>query len=151
MLTINVQRFEDVIEEMIPLWEAHWKEIAVDQSKIPLEVDILKYLRLQREGQLLTVVAREAGKLVGYCIMFVAPHPHYRSTLFAGNDVLYLIPEARKGTNALKLIKFTEDFLKDSGVEKITWHIKPHKNFGAILEHRGYELFEFIYGKYIGD
>ncbi len=151
MLTYKIEKFSDVAVDMIPLWKAHWEEIAADQNKIPLAPDIKKYLELQDRDNLLTVVVRSDEKIVGYCIMFVTTHMHYKTTVFATNDVIYLSPPYRKGVAGIRLIKKTEEFLKERGVHKVLWHVKPDHNFGPILKRMGYSLAEYAFGKYIGE
>lgn len=150
-LITKEERFTEVASEMFPLWIAHWNEIAEDRNEIPLYPDLKRYAELEKGGALLTLTVRDGEKLVGYCIMFLTHHIHYSKTLFAINDVLYLDPAYRSGTNGIKLIKDSERLAKDIGVTKITWHIKTNHNFGKILERMGYKMFEVNYGKLLGD
>ena len=151
MLTYKVERFEQFVKEVIPLWQDHWEEIATHKDKIPLDPDFDRYQQLQDREQLICITVRDNGKLVGYSFMFVFPHIHYKSTIIGLNDLLYLKPEYRKGFSGVKLIKMSEEQCRLKGAKKVVWHIKTDHNFGKIMERLGYNLFEVNYGKYIGE
>lgn len=151
MLMYNVEKFQDFKNEIFHLWHDHWEEIATDKDKIPLDPDVLKYQQMQNREDLLCITCRSKGELVGYAFMLIFPHLHYKTTLVAMNDLLYLKPQYRKGFAGIRLIKFAEKCCKDIGVQKIVWHIKTDHNFGPIMERLGYNLFEVNYGKYIGE
>jgi GNAT superfamily N-acetyltransferase len=151
MPTLNVEKFQDFKDEVYRLWHDHWEEIATDKDKIPLDPDVGGYEKLQNMGGLLCITCRDGHQLVGYAFMLVFPHLHYKSTKYALNDILYLDPKYRRGFTGVKLIKRAEEECRVRGVKKIIWHIKTDHNFGKIMEHLGYNLFEVNYGKYIGE
>ena len=99
----------------------------------------------------MTITARDEGKLVGYSIFFITNHLHYKSTVYANNDLLYLHPDYRKGSLGIKFIKASEIYLKNRGVAKILWHIKFNKDFRILLHRMGYVDEEVIVGKIIKD
>lgn len=151
MYKFNVEKFHDVVEEIVPLWFDHWEEVATNKDKIPLDPDYEMYSTLEKMGRLLIVTMRDESVLVGYSFMFVGPHIHYKSTKVAQNDILYIKPSHRKGFAGIKLIKYSEEQCKMVGTTKVVWHIKTDHNFGKIMERLGYNLFEVNYGKYIGE
>jgi len=96
-----------------------------------------------------TVVDNESlAPLIGYAVFFVHRNPHYRSSLQAVEDVIYLDPEYRRGRTASRLVRFAERRLTEDGVQVIYHHAKvAHPALGKILERMGYEHIENIYGK----
>ena len=148
---LNVEKFEDIIEELKPLLEAHWKEIANYQSEIKLDPDYVKYQTMSDQDMLHMVTARQDGKIVGYHINFIIPHMHYKQHLFAFNDILYLCPSLRKSSVALRMFKYTEKNLKKLGVSVITVHMKVEFPFDRLCEYLGYSYTERLYTKYIGE
>lgn len=132
------------VEEALPLFEKHYQEIA-KYHDIPLAPDFAAYAALEAQGNLRVYSARNAGDLIGYVVFFVRPHLHYSGTLFAAQDVLFLLPEYRKGMTGLRLIKFADERLKAEGVQVVTQHVKDHMDFGPILERMGYERVETTY------
>ncbi len=89
-------------------------------------------------------------ELLGYAVFFVGTNPHYRSSLQAVQDVLYLHPDMRRGRTAVNLIRFSEAELKREGVQVIYQHVKlAHPALGILLAREGYEHIEHIYAKRI--
>lgn len=133
------------------LIKLHWKEIANWKNEIPLEPRWEEIHGLEREGRIALITLREAGELIGYSMFVLNIHLHYRSLTVATNDILYVRPDKRKSRLGLQLIKESQKYVKEIGATKITWHMKPHMNFSAILEKLGYTHEELVYGKYLGD
>ena len=136
-----------VRKEIEPLLLAHYDEIALHKESIKLDVDWGKYEGLERNNALRVFTARDEGRLIGYSVFFLVWHPHYKSSLFAQNDVLYLSPEHRKGTAGIRLIDFSELRLRADGVLKVIWHVKCENDWSPILERKGYRKEEVIMAK----
>lgn len=135
---------EDLIKE-------HWQEIAVNKDKIKLNPDWDAYEELEAAGKLKIFTARDNGKLVGYFVVFINRHIHYKDHIYACNDILFLKEEYRKGMTGVKLIKFAEKYLKDDGVSVFVVNTKVHKPFDPIMDRLGFNLVERVYSKYIGE
>lgn len=142
----------NVIKEGAPLFEEHYREIAWKTDKIPLEPDYDGYLMMEKADRLRCYTARDAlGQLVGYSIWFlIRGHLHYRGTHYAHNDIVYISPEHRGGIG-IKLLKFSEEQLKDAGIHVLSLHIKTSFNWGPMAERLGYEHTEVGYNKWVGD
>jgi len=152
MMEYKIESFNDVIEEMQPLLEAHWKEVAWYQDDIKLNPDRDRYEMLEEMGHLLIVTARdEEGTLHGYNVNFINYHPHYKDHLFAVNDIIYLNPKCRHKSLAVEMIAYTEGILKDMGVSVVTLHMKTDNPFVALAEHCGFSRQEYLYSKLIGE
>lgn len=85
--------------------------------------------------------------MVGYQVYIVTPHLHYKSSLTALSDVLYLAPEHRQGTTGIRLMKAAEEALVKRGVQKVVQNVKLKNDWGLILERMGYSPIERIYAK----
>ena len=85
------------------------------------------------------------NELVGYAVYFVRPHLHYKSSLNAFQDILYI----RKDVRGLggSFIFWCDDQLRKEGVQVVAQHIKAAHNFGPLLEKVGYTLMDLIYVK----
>jgi GNAT superfamily N-acetyltransferase len=138
--------FGDVIDEVMPLLEAHWREISANLD-IPLDVDKAGYLALENAGMLRVFTARSEGRvsnpIVGYAVYFIKYNLHYKSSLQALQDVLFVHPDHR-GSGG-KLIMWADAQLRDEGVQVVYHHIKAAHNFGPVLERIGYKLVDLIY------
>jgi GNAT superfamily N-acetyltransferase len=147
-ISIKQENLDTFIDEAMPLFELHYAEIAHYQD-IPLDVDIDRYRAIEAAGGLRVYTARTPeGWLIGYAVFFVAPHPHYRGSIQASNDVVYIEPEFRLGRVGLALLHHCEKFLRDEGVQVFLHHVKnKHPKLGRIIEHMGYEPMDTIYVK----
>lgn len=164
-----------LLGEMLPLLEKHWAEVA-HYPDIPLEVDASAYHAAESNGMLRIYTVRDgeahhcarcdrpevcdvirAGTgpcgensgqrpLVGYAAYFVRANPHYRSSVQASQDVIYVSPAARGSTGA-RLIRFADEQLASEGVQAVYHHVKTAHNWGRLLERMGYEAVDVIYAK----
>ena len=134
-----------------PLLQEHWDEVALNKDKIKINPDWDAYYALEEQGKLKVFTARDGEKLVGYFVVFVSPHIHYKDHLFAKNDLIYLAPSHRKGFTGIKLLKFAEGCLKADGVSVLVVNTKNHRPFHKIMQFLGFSPSETLYSKYIGD
>jgi GNAT superfamily N-acetyltransferase len=145
-------------DEVAPLLERHWHEVAHYQD-IPLAVDRAAYERADAGGFLRCFTARlpalpqlvgdpRPGALIGYAAYLVGPNWHYRMSLQAKQDVVFLAPEHRRGRVALRLLALADEQLKAEGIQAVYHHVKlAHPRLGRLLEHLGYEAVETIWAK----
>ena len=146
-ISYQVESFKNVRDEIDPLWEAHYKEIARHQDKVALSPDYDRYFKIDKAGMLHIVTTRDAGKLVGYFICFVMPNIHFKEHTMASNDLIYLSPSHRKGTVAASMIKFAEKTLEKRGISRLLVNMKLANDFGVLMERLGYVAMERIYEK----
>lgn len=133
----------ELISELLPLFFLHWKEIA-HFPDIMLEPDTDAYLRAEATGNLRVFTARDdSGEAIGYAVFFLRQNPHYKSSLQASQDILFIKPD-RRGTG-MRLIKWCDEQLALEGVQAVYHHVKQAHNFGPMLERIGYEPVEYIY------
>ena len=114
-----------------------------------LNIDWKRYCELDAAGKLATFIAKRDGVIVGYASFIVQTHIHYCEALVAANSAVYVVPEARIGRVALKLLRYAEIGLKAQGVKKIYYHVKQEKDFGRLLEHLGYQDGERLFAKVV--
>lgn len=141
---------EDLIEELKPLVRRHYEEVALHKT-IPLDPDWSRYTLLAKADALLVVGARDQGQLVGYSVFYISSMMHYKSTNSASSDVIYLAPEHRTGFAGIKLIKASEDALRNKGITKVFWHVKVIKDFRKILYRIGYQDEDLVLSRIIKD
>jgi len=151
MIEFGVESFDQAVNDIQELIKLHYEEIALNKDVIPLDPDWDKYRALMNNNLACLITARDDGKLVGYSIFFVTSHPHYKSTIFANNDLIYLHPDYRKGMVGVRLIQYSEQHLRQLGVAKILWHVKFNKDFTRVLHRLGYVDEDIIVGKIIKD
>lgn len=144
------ESYTNIKDDIKPLIEQHWEQIAVNKDKIKLNPDWDEYQRLYFAGNLKIFTARDNSELVGYFIAVVSRNIHYKDHLFANNDIIYVRPDKRAGMTGFKLIKYAESRLKEMGVSVININTKVHAPFDKLMDRMGYNLIERLYSKYIG-
>lgn len=148
-LSIQVENFGDIVGEMQPLLQRHWRELALDHEHVPLDPDWPRYAAMEAQGQLSVVTVRSKGELVGYSIMFVMPGLHYRQTLHGVMDVFWLAPEHRGHFGGIRLFKRVEAELKRRGVRRIFVGSKLHKDSSRLFSALGYWPIEQWFSKMV--
>lgn len=131
-------------QELIRL---HWEEVAHYQD-IPLAPHWDAYLKLESNGNLMTFTIREddgerPGEFVGYGLYVISLALHYRSSLQAHQDIIF-IRKDRRGCGG-GFISWCDDRLAERGVQAVSHHVKKAHNWGRVLERKGYELMDLIY------
>tara|TARA_B110000259_G_C13926472_1_gene367060 strand:- start:559 stop:1017 length:459 start_codon:yes stop_codon:yes gene_type:complete len=144
------QEFLGQVEnDILVLIDLHYKEIALNQSKVKLNPDWDVYRALENEGKLKIFTARDNDTLVGYFVVVVGVNMHYKDHTFACNDIIYLHKDYRKGFAGIKLIKFAKKCLTEDGVSVLTINTKVHQPFDRVLERLGFNLIERVYSSYL--
>ena len=144
-VTYRRESLADALTESWPLLERHYQEIA-HYADIPLAPDIEQYLAWEQAGILRAYSVRLGmGTLIGYAVYLIRPHPHYRSSLTAIQDILFILPEHRG--RGLAFIDWCDQQLKAENVQVVLHHCKAAHDFGRALMRLGYEKIDIIYGR----
>ena len=149
-MEFTIEKVADFKDEIQPLLEMHWEQIALNKDKIKLNPAWDQYITLNENGVLFAYIARDKGILVGYFIVIVMDSLHYVDHKFATCDIIFVHPDHRKGMVGYKLIRFAEEHLKKLGVSCIHINTKIHAPFDKLLEKMQYNCIERIFSKYIG-
>jgi len=150
MIEYKEETYDQVIDEIKPLLEDHWEEIALHKDTIKLNPDYDRYEKMFKSGQMRIVTARDDGKLVGYCILLLYHHIHYKDQFMAMDDIFFIAKDYRKGLTGVKLFIKTEEIMKQYGVKKLSMNVKVHQDVGPIFERLGYKETERMFTKMIG-
>lgn len=145
MISYARETVAQVRDEITPLLLAHYAEIG--QRDLAVMPDWDAYLKAEQEARVFILTARLDGLLIGYNVMLLAKHLHYADARIAQNDVIYVVPEHRRGKVGLGLISHCETALRAAGFDKIYYHAKPVNNFGRLLERLGYGAVETIHAR----
>jgi hypothetical protein len=140
-----VELYREALPEMRTLYDAHWREIALDHEKIKLEPDYEAYDYLAERGALHLVTARMGWELIGYHLSIIRPHLHYKSSLTCFTDVFYLRPEYRTGMTGYKMLKFFRDSVRARGVQKVYMMTKIAHDIDPLMRRLGFKAIERVY------
>lgn len=138
---VRLSRLEDLLR-------THWHEVA-HFPDIPLEPDWDAYAAVESAGLFRMFTVRMDGELVGYAAYVLKHNPHYRSSLQATQDVLFLAPEHRGARIGAHLILFADTYFKGLGVQVVYQHtkVKRELDMGPLLKRLGYELIDSLWAK----
>ena len=140
------QLFPGLIDEMRPLLQRHWQEIALVDAFGPVDIAEDTYRQAEQIGITRVYTARrDDGELVGYAAYFVLPNMHYRTRLMAESDVFFLSPEERRGLAGLRLLQYADKALSAEGVNVIINKVKLSHDCGRLFVRMGYTHFEDHY------
>jgi len=145
MITFQHEPVMPFLSDNMDVLRKHYEEIAERTDVIELDPNIALYEELYSKGKLEVHVARDDGKCIGYHLWIVGPHLHYQKSLTAHSDVLFILPEYRKGMFGAKFIKWSLEEIKKRKPQRILFHVKPSLNYGPILERMGAHMFETAY------
>lgn len=151
LIAFCVERFAHELDALKPLLPEHYKELALDQEKVPLDPQFDEYLRREDAGMLMFVTMRSGGELVGYFIGFIAPGLHYKTCLTLTMDIFWVRHEFRGNGAGFELFRFVEQEAKNRGVQRMFVGSKMHKDASWLFERLGYREVEKYYSAWLGD
>ncbi len=152
MITYQVDSVEDVLNDLPKdTFSNHYEEVDYNTGVMELDPDFEYYYLLEEKGMIHPVTVRDDGKIVGYCVSFLCPHPHHKGKVLASNDIFYIHPDYRRTGIAAELLAFVEKDLIELGVSIISIAMKDKKPFKNLIESAGFGLEEIRYCKYIGN
>lgn len=150
MITFQTEPWAKFWPDAQAIFHQHWRELALYQDEIPIDVDAEKYAKLDALGILLIVTGREDGRLIGYYLWYLMPHPHYAGSGPMGmTDMYFILPEYRHGAGA-KLFIESESQLRKRGIGKAVTSCKIHQDHSAFFERMGWTKTDFTFCKLIG-
>jgi GNAT superfamily N-acetyltransferase len=146
---IQREAIHNLWTELTPLLERHRQELA-PYPDWRLAPDHALYERIETAGNLRVYTVRtDQHTLVGYCILSLNRNPHYTDVRMAHQDVLFLIPECRRGGLGLALLRHIEAALRDEGVHCIAQRTKARQdlNLGPLFARLGYRETDHVWLK----
>lgn len=149
MITYEIEDWESYFRDCQELWREHYDEIALRKAQKPMSPDVPYFRFLDASGALQILTARNAGRMVGYCLVVVRRHTHYE-TLCGFEDSYFLSASERKGTAGIRLITNSLYHLRKRGVQEVFFMTKTHKNLSKLFERLGFAHSDEVFSKWIG-
>ena len=139
------ESFSDMFDEALPLFFDHFKEVGNYSPEFIFDPDVQCYVRLDEAGRLRVFTIRESskGSLVGYCIHHVFNHLHFRKSLQAVQDSIYIAKEHRGVGH--KFIEWIDEQLKSDGVNAVYHYVSINHDYSKALERLNYSKIESTY------
>lgn len=150
MLDYHVEPLtETLIQEMLPIQDGYWKEVAGPFHQFPPDVDWKTYLIAQEKNMLRVIIGRVGGELKAGVFVVTGPHPHY-ACIAASLPLLFVHPDYRRGREGLRLIQLAEDEAEKAGAQLMMTHGGIHNGVHRIFEWLDYADFGRYFVKPIG-
>ena len=151
MISAQIETIIDTLDELKPYFPIHWKQLGLFQNKMPLDPDYDEYLRRDALGMWTLATVRDDGNLVGYVVFSVARGMHYKSTLVAIMDSIFLEDSTRGHGHGRLLGETALAELKRRGVGPVYGGSKNHKGIEGFWRSLGMEPVETVLAMWIGD
>ena len=154
MLTFAIEKLAPIWPQILTLASAHWHETEGYRHGQEFAPDAYRYFQFNEipgAGNLAyytMFTARYGEQLVGYAGMFITTSLHTQKVL-AVEDTWFLLPEYRKGRNAIAFYKYVEAECEKAGVVEIGMTAKLTNGAGRILEYLGYTFTSKQYSKHL--
>lgn len=151
----KIERWASCGVAMEALGRVHFHEIEDGvEPRRPWGLDMAQMTAIDAQGSLLSLTARVAGALVGYCMWTVNTDPESRGLLIANQGPWFVSPHSPKGGVGLGLYRHSIRELRARGVK----HIFPHyrlqgrgAELGKYFERLGAKQIQHTYSLWIGD
>jgi hypothetical protein len=148
VITIQVERWRDVLPEMWPLFPLHWEEMALDKDVIKIDMDVERYAKLDELDMIHVTTVRDDKTLVGYVICFIIRHMHYANAgEMALADMYWLSPDYRRGLTGMKMFKVMEESLRERGIIRAHMSCKVSQDHTKLFERMGWRLSDLTFSK----
>lgn len=149
MITAQPETWGSFLPELREIIGQHYEELALNKDVIPLVPRWDQYEARDMSGSLMLIVARDAGRPVGYFIGFLAHHMHYATSYNLLCDIFYIRPEFRNGWAGVRLFRAMETEARRRGVQRIVVTSKLHLPADGLLRFMKFEPIETVYSKMI--
>lgn len=133
-----VEKVEDCWDEMVALAEGHYAETQGHRHYQGFQPLYERYKQQEDWGSFIQFTARVDGKMVGYGGCYVVPSMHTQA-MICTEDTWYLLPEYRKGWNAIKFMRFMEKTAKERGAVDVTITTSFTTAADKVAKFLGYE------------
>lgn len=147
-LTFGIEPLAECWDGMIEMARQHWNETEGYRHGQPFAPSFERYNQYAQAGWFLQFIARDGEKMAGYAGIYLCPSMHSQQ-LLATEDTWFLLPEYRKGRNAIQFYRFVEDECKRRGVVEIMMTAKLTNGAGRILEYLGYQVVARQFSKHL--
>ena len=139
----QIEHIGDLIPEMEELVKIHYETVSTHKHLKRLDPDWDRFIQLTDDEVCRTMTARTGdGELVGYFITFIVPHIHFRPTIMAHNDAVFLHPDHRGRASFGLFNAAIEDLRNNTEADILACHMKIHLPFRKLLNSLGFNQTE---------
>ncbi len=144
----QIEKINDIYDEIQELATFSHNELELEKlfGKVVIQKDI--YEELEEKKALLVVSARigKDKELVGYAVYFLS-YSIFNLKKQAESHSFFLKKEYRKGFNAMNMLNFAENALKERKVDIVLQKLNVKRDISKIFERMKYKEIEKIFAK----
>lgn len=129
------------------LLELHWAEVAPYPDILTLNPNMELYLAAEARNALFVVTARYEGRLIGYIMMTLSQHPHYKHVRVATDDLHFIHRDYRRGGIGIQLFQAAEAESRRRGAAIMTLRTKVALDHSVLFRRLGYDPLDLTYSK----
>lgn len=151
MIKISLERYEDIVSELEPVYVPFFEEVDIyPESPMP-NVDHDMFIYIEGDGKLQVVTARDDSNndLVGFHISILTNDIFYKHILTAAVSHYFLLKEYRGKGEGTKMFEFADKSFKYRGVQRIFMSRKIYVDNEKMFKQLGYTQLESNYTKAI--
>lgn len=115
----------------------HFLKMKEKKFRDSANVDWDYYKSISLSGNSLAIVALKGKEIIGYSVFTVTSDPIHKEFLQAANDAFF-VEEKYRNKISMKFLKKTNQLLKESGVNNISYILSDEK-LGRVLSMSGYK------------
>ena len=145
MISYQKETVSSFLKDAYPLFDEHHKEVSERQDLIKHDLNVKQIQVMEDRSMLEILTVRDDGKLIGYHTWILFKALHFKSVLTASSDLLFILPEYRKGLFGYKFLKWSLSVIKKRKPQRVLIGIKPKNDFSKILKRLGANHFETTY------
>jgi GNAT superfamily N-acetyltransferase len=149
-ITIGLEHFSDMVEEIRPLHELHFEETEVLYLDAPFQPNYEQYMGLEKEGSFVCFTVRIGWQIVAYIQYYLFDDLHARQAKNAREDAFYVHPSVRSNGVGGQLLDYAENALRQLGCQYVGMTTKAPlggADIGPYLERREYRPVAVYYQK----
>lgn len=134
-------------ENLIPVYQQayalcykHWLETECKYRNAAYDPNYEQLVAYEQQGFARYFTARLDGEIIGHIYFMVFDHLHTQKKT-ANEDFFYFLPEHRKGSSAIRLLKYAVKSLKDEGCVTVgvSSKLTGKKNINKLLERMDFQ------------
>ena len=125
----------------------HFDEVSSPEMREKLCPDWEKYIVLQQLGKLIAFGAFQEEVLVGYVALLLSESLHYKGTVVAISDTIFLTKEFRNSSAGIRLMKEAEKEAAIRKAEYVCWYSKENSSLENICRKKNYRIRDIIFIK----
>jgi len=146
-MEINREPLRNALNEVEALLLDYFARTNAQEGQPQLDMDWHAFLRIEENGKLMLMTAREDVELRGFAVYVFYPHLHHAHSIWAMCDILAVDPDHRGKGIATAIVQAAMTRFKVMGIDQIVHGFRTVYDTTPLFEKLGFTCIEHIYRK----